>query len=552
MSQTALQLIRTMKQENCDFEWYPTTPEILSCIEKDIRELFWVREDEQVNESVLDIGAGDGRSLVALTEGPKYAIEKSRALLDVLPKDVFVVGTDFHQQTLLDKKVSIIFSNPIYSDFVNWTCKILREANAKVFYAVIPQRWKDNVLIQQEMETRKITSTVLGEFDFLEADRKARGTVHVVRFSLTRMSGNRIGHNSRCAVDPFDLWFSENFKIGGTTSYGGFSEYDAKREAERNLSSAKKGNELVQGTNFVSLLEEFYNRDLEKLMNTYKTLSEIDPQLLIELDVKIDNVKAALKLKVSSLKDVYWHDLINRLTTVTNKLSFASRKKLLDKLFASTHVDFSCSNAHAIIVWVIKNANGYFDNQLIDLVEKMSERANIANYKSNQRTFGDENWRYRFRKPEGLTEYKLEYRVVLENVGGISGKGCGLSDNAKILLNDISTIAMNIGYDTEHAKKAENYDWVSNKKQHFMFKNHTTDKIEELFEAKAFKNGNLHIKFRQDFIMKLNVEFGRLKGWLKSKEAASNELDIPIEEVLSAFGCNYQLPSNSALMLTAA
>jgi hypothetical protein len=550
MSQSTSQLVKAMKENDCDFEFYPTTPEILACVEKDIRNLFSVREDEKVTESVLDVGAGDGRALIALTTGPKYAIEKSKVLLDALPKDVFVIGTDMYQQTLIDKKVSIIFSNPIYSDFVTWTCKILREGNAKVFYAVIPERWEENSLIKQDMAARKIEATVLGEFDFLNAERKARGTINVVRFTLTRINGGKFGPNDRCAVEPFDLWFDENFKIGASTSYGQFSEHDAKCEAKRKLSQAKNANELVQGANFVSLLETFYNRDLDKLMQTYKTLSDIDPQLLNELDVKVENVKNALKLKISSLKDVYWHDLINRLTTVTNKLSFNSRKKLLDKLFASTHVDFTSANAHAIVVWVVKNANGYFDDQLIDLVETMSERANVVNYKSNQRTFGDENWRYRYQKPKGLFNYKLEYRVVLENVGGIGGSTNGLSKNASIFLNDIRTIAMNIGYDTEHCDKAEDFNWVSNKKHKLMFKNHTNERFEELLEVRAFKNGNLHIKFRQDFMCKLNCEFGRLKGWLKSKAAASEELEMPIEEVHVAFGCNLKLSTSSVLMLT--
>jgi hypothetical protein len=276
-----------------------------------------------------------------------------------------------------------------------------------------------------------------------------------------------------------------------------------------------------------------------------------------ELDVKIDSVKGALKLKISSLKDVYWHELINKLTAVTDKLASSSRKKLLDKLFATTHVDFTAPNAHAIVVWVVKNANGYFDSQLIELVETMTEKANIVNYKSNQRTFGDEMWRYRASAKE-LSHYKLDYRIVLERVGGIaveeyyrSRTAHGLTESATSYLNDISTVAMNIGYDTANSRRAEDFQWESNKKKSFMFKNHTTGEIEELFEARAFKNGNLHIKMRIDFMCKLNVEFGRLKGWLKSKEAASDELEMPIEEVSTAFCSNYQLSACAALTLLA-
>jgi|GEM_PF-4915631 len=128
----------------------------------------------------------------------------------------------------------------------------------------------------------------------------------------------------------------------------------------------------------------------------------------------------------------------------------------------------------------------------------------------------------------------------------------GLSNSATNFINDICTVAFNIGYDTEGMQRAEDFKWESNKKKLFMFKNHSSGETEELFEVKAFKNGNLHIKLRPSFICKLNVEFGRLKGWLKTKEEASSELGMGIEEVNGAFKSNFQIPTSSALRLIAA
>jgi len=78
--------------------------------------------------------------------------------------------------------------------------------------------------------------------------------------------------------------------------------------------------------------------------------------------------------------------------------------------------------------------------------------------------------------------------------------------------------------------------WESNKTQSFW-----TDDNSKLMDVKAFKNGNFHIKFNQLFIRRLNVEFGRLKGWLKNKEQASSELNIPVEEVEGLFNSNHQI-----------
>ena len=558
MSKSTLALINEIKTENQDFEFYPTTTDMLQCIEKDIKKSYLIRDGEEIKESILDCGAGDGRALMALTKGDKYAIEKSRPLLDSLPKEVFIVGTDFHQQTLLDKKVSVVFVNPPYSEYSSWITKIIKEANAQLVYAVIPERWERNEPIKRELEARKATATVIGEFDFLEADRKARGTVNVVRFSLVDMYRGYIGQNQSCSIDPFELWFNDSFNIGTQERSSDLDKYSAKKEAERNLEKSKKDYELTKNKSYVKILEDCYIKDMDKLMMTYKALADIDPQLMNELDVKFENVKSALRLKVSSLKDVYWHELINKLSAITSKLASSSRKALLDKLFSRTHVDFTAENAHAIVIWVIKNANAYFDSQLIELVETMTEKANVVNYKSNKRTFGSEDWRYRT-SPSELSRYKLDYRIVLERVGGISVPSYwqsrevhGLSNSATNFINDICTVAFNIGYDTEGMQRAEDFKWESNKKKLFMFKNHSSGETEELFEVKAFKNGNLHIKLRPSFICKLNVEFGRLKGWLKTKEEASSELGMGIEEVNGAFKSNFQIPTSSALRLIAA
>ena len=45
-------------------------------------------------------------------------------------------------------------------------------------------------------------------------------------------------------------------------------------------------------------------------------------------------------------------------------------------------------------------------------------------------------------------------------------------------------------------------------------------------EVKLFKNGNIHIKFDQEFIKKLNIEVGRIKKWIHTPKEASEEINI--------------------------
>ena len=159
--------------------------------------------------SLLDCGAGDGRVLDTLMNGLKYAIEKSKILVQSLSKDIFVVGTDFTQNTLIDKKVDVIFSNPPYSEYEGWAEKIILEANARYIYLVIPSRWESSEAISEAIKSRKAKFEILGQFDFMEADRKARAVINVIKFDLAY---GRTGSDTS-KVDPFTLWFEKNFQV---------------------------------------------------------------------------------------------------------------------------------------------------------------------------------------------------------------------------------------------------------------------------------------------------------------------------------------------------
>ena len=54
-------------------------------------------------------------------------------------------------------------------------------------------------------------------------------------------------------------------------------------------------------------------------------------------------------------------------------------------------------------------------------------------------------------------------------------------------------------------------------------------------EVKLFKNGNIHIKFNQEFIQKLNIEVSRLLGWVKNKKEMALELGYSESEIENCY-----------------
>lgn len=542
-----LPLLDFLKQNDQDFEWYPTTQEILDCIKSNIRERFHDRfsDNAQPRVSVLDCGAGDGRALKALSNGAEmYAIEKSERLLFEMDEDIYIVGTDFHTNTIIDKKTEVIFSNPPYSEYQEWATKIIREANSTIIYLVIPNRWIDSAPIHDALTIRDCEAKIIGSFDFINAERQARAVVDILAIDLSEGYSEYRG-NRDPKTDPFTVWFNEYFSINADQA--DTSDYSHDLSNKNNLSE-KLSQELVDGKNLIQALVNLYNNQMQHLIKNYQAVGDLDYSLLKELGVSVSGLRGGLQQKITGLKSKYWNEFFNNYDRITSRLTNASRDSMLKKLHANMSIDFTESNALAITAWAIKNANGYYDRQLITMFEGMVDQANVTMYKSNLRTWGKEDWRYCYtgRGPEDLSHYGLELRIVLHRHSAIEGGGYGYSfdfenglhKDVHTYLEDLATIAGNLGFNVRSQSRLKL--WKSNKSQEFF-----TDDNSKLMDVKAFKNGNLHIRFNQLFIRRLNVEFGRLKGWIKNKQQAGEELNIPVEEVEGLFNSNHQISHSS-------
>lgn len=535
-------LLRVVQAANEDREWYPTCEIQIQAIKADLKKMLIDAEHygDTVKLSVCDVGAGDGRLLMALTEGERYAIEKSTVLIQAMDKSIAVIGTDFHQQTLVDKKVDLVTCNPPYSEYSLWAQKIITEANCALVYLILPSRWVNEQKIADALAVRKAEYTIIGSFDYESADRIARAKVDIVRVELGSL-GHRY-NQSYCNVDPFDLFFAESFPLDAPESE--ISKWTKRQEEDEALqkeidASFAAGGELVKREGLVRILSDIYQRDLQKLMETYQAMSNIPGDLMLELEVNIENVKKGLKLKIKSLKDRFWQRLFDALDCITDKLTSNSRKKFLETITERSNVDFNESNALAIVIWSLKHANIYYEKQIVEVYQQLTEAANVIKYKSNEKVIKNDRWRYCRGDIELLGPYALDYRIVLQSVGGIetgySYSRCGLSQRAIDLVGDLVTLSYNLGFDSVGNVPAVSRMWIAGKPQVYYFQCSKTGKKEVLFEAKAFLNGNIHIRMSPKFIQKLNVVHGRLKGWLRSAADAVNEMDVTADIAEESF-----------------
>ena len=85
------QLIKALKESNEDWNFYPTTQAIINVIKAKCKTQYQSHNEEDIFCSVLDCGAGDGRVLMALTSGKRYAIEKAVPLIQAMDCDIILV-----------------------------------------------------------------------------------------------------------------------------------------------------------------------------------------------------------------------------------------------------------------------------------------------------------------------------------------------------------------------------------------------------------------------------------------------------------------------------
>lgn len=534
------QLILELKENNQDFEFYPTTKEMIKVIYEDFRLRNTDYHYERI-KSFLDIGCGTCNFLTYMSEfddekieefnrreelkrlqaeamGEKYykndwrggwfsyyVMEKSKILIDKLPKDTVILGTDFNQNTLIDKPVDAIFCNPPYSEFENWTLRIIREGNCKYIYLVIPERWKEKAEIMQAITDINACYKVLGSFDFLHAERQARAKVDVVLIDKTECKANQ----------AFDDWFNATFQMRDKKDLRDYEQYQEKKEGVKN--------QLVAGKNKVEILVNSYNDELATLYNHFKAISGLDVDILESIGVTKKAVIEALQMKIKGLKNLYWRLVFEEMDEITSRLTAATKEKLLRRFEGLLTVDFNHSNIYSLLIWVCKNSTAYYDEQLIELYKTFTSPDNIIKYKSNQKVFKEDKWyndRRRFDNPEEVTHYCLSYRIICDRLyfnKSYSWNGPEIDEQkASTIISDLRAVAYNLGFETMPYQVPTIYGY----KYYIYMKNKPEN---PLLEYKIYQNGNTHIKLNKEFAKAMNVEVSRLLGWIRNKQDIADE-----------------------------
>lgn len=547
------QLVTEIKQNNEDWEWYPTTSEIVDALKSHIEQIEkrdWNR-DWTYNGKVLDIGCGNGCFFEKLCTDKfkhvqKFGIEKSNILAEQLPEDVIILGSDFNEQTLIDKKVDMIFCNPPYTEYDLWAEKIILQGNAEHIALVIPIRWRNSERLKDALERRKYQAEIIGTYDFNNAERKARATVDLIFISARKETYEGSSYTGK-VVDPFDLWFDETFKINADTEKQ--YNFSYKEHIENNVK-----NEIILHGDTAEMLVEFYNRDMEQLYKNYRKLEELDADLLKELKVDIPSLKISLKERLNGLKHIYWDLLFEKYDKITSRLTSTGRKKVINRLNDNTAIDFTMHNIVQLTLWIIRHSNTLFEEQISEYFYSLCNSESIQRYKSNKR-WNEDDWRYikdtfdenkhfyreeKEKRMKKATHFQLDYRIVVKSWQNFESgwRNYHFSDSCIDFLSDTIIIGQNLGFDIDFYIPTKYADICLSDWNNFDIKT----KDGKLFaNVKLYKNGNRHVKFCKEFMQKLNVEMARINHWVQDKTEAMQEMDIPAEVINQVWKSNLQI-----------
>ena len=215
-------------------------------------------------------------------------------------------------------------------------------------------------------------------------------------------------------------------------------------------------------------------------------------------------------------------------------------------------LDFTERNAIYIIGYAVDIANESIDEGMISVFKKLTSPETVLKYyKSNERVYND-NWRYNSDDTQHKDSKRLlDYRFVYSSHSNfhIDSWKHGLNDSAREFVSDIKVIFTLLGY--SKLTLSHNMDDMAPGKKLAITGTLPTGKSVTLITITFYKNGNRHLRWCQQAMLRFNCTVAQILGWVRFKEEFERETDIeaPVKtEEWEIANTLHLTPNNIALL----
>jgi hypothetical protein len=271
----------------------------------------------------------------------------------------------------------------------------------------MPVRWKNQEMITRELE--RYEATVVGEFDFSNADREARGKVNLVRVNA-RWKKDKLEKLTyqETVENAFERWIHDyitDFSNMPNSNY----EYERFEGNEENALKLK----LTP----IDQLVEDYENEKETLRQAFSVIGKLPKDVIKMLGQDKASMIEIVKKAIEGLKSKYWRAAFNKLEPVKKRMTMKTRDRIFEQIGEFKTLDFNADNIYSVVIWIINNCNIGILDQIGEVFDEMTSKEYIEGYKSNRHwtksdwRHTDKSWKYESLPPRW--KLGLDYRIVV-------------------------------------------------------------------------------------------------------------------------------------------
>jgi hypothetical protein len=389
----------------------------------------------------------------------------------------------------------------------------------------MPVRWKNQKEITKELE--RYEATVIGEFDFSNADRDARGKVNLVRVNAKWKKDKLEKYTHQETVEnAFERWVREY--IADFEENPG-RNWDEEREEALVLKKAP-----------IDQLVDDYETEKANLGDAFKAIGKLPPEIIKLLGQDKASMLEIIRKAIEGLKSKYWRAAFDKLEPVQKRMTIKTRDRIFEQIGEFKTLDFNADNIYSVIIWIINNCNIGILDQIGEVFDEMTSKEYIEEYKSN-RHWAKSDWRHtdkswKYEKLPPRWKLGLDYRIVVSTY-------FRYSYDKYSVIDDFIVICRNLGFPiAPHCQP--HYDLHSTEQKFW------TDDGELAFTMRYYTgNKNAHLKINKKLLMKFNIEVAKIRKWMSDPGDVAEEFNVSKEEAAKLWNSGVALLGTSDIKM---